>query len=205
MPQHGGPIDALGGVGRIAVGNGASGTCVNTTVGGPIASSIIIPPARILDPLRRIVERHWEEFGRHFSNRLDYESLKPEVALEMFESLQMKIRSPIIFAHAWFHHGPMSYQVIRGEEFQYFDPISISSTLTTNCIRIFLHEGSIITFRLCATEDGFNFRISVDKHEDSVFKMKYSRKTTLQPLINIAQEMCGIVEKTGKTQPDSSM
>ena len=90
---------------------------MNTTVGGPIASSIIIPPARILDPLRRIVERHWEEFGRHFSNRLDYESLKPEVALDMFESLQMKIRSPIIFAHAWFHHGPMSYQVEMTELF----------------------------------------------------------------------------------------
>ena len=43
-------------------------------------------------------------------------------------------------------------QVIHGEEFQYFDPWETTATLTTNCIRIFLHDGSIIVFRLCAAE-----------------------------------------------------
>ena len=66
---------------------------------------------RLANPLRRLLERHWEEFGRHYALRLDYEDLKPECALEMFERLQIKIRSPIVFVHAWFHYGPHSYQV----------------------------------------------------------------------------------------------
>ena len=70
---------------------------------------------RHANPLRRLLERHWEEFGRHYALRLDYEDLKPECALEMFERLQIKIRSPIVFVHAWFHYGPHSYQVAERE------------------------------------------------------------------------------------------
>ena len=79
---------------------------------------------RLSNPLRRLLERHWEKFGRHFAIRLDYVALKPESALEMFERLQIKIRSPIVFVHAWFHYGPHSYQV--GTRSRVTDPVRLS-------------------------------------------------------------------------------
>ena len=53
--------------------------------------------------------------------------------------------------------------------------------------------------------DGPNFRISVDKFEDSIFKMKYSRDVTLEPLVKIAEEMSGVVHFTGKESADSKV
>ena len=43
-------------------------------------------------------------------------------------------------------------QVVRGEEFEYMDPVEVTMTRATDCIRIFLHDGSIIAFRLCTAE-----------------------------------------------------
>jgi len=169
-----------------------------------LAEGVLTPaPDRVLNPVRVLARRHWDEFGRHLCVRMDYLDLNQKDALSMFEKLQIKIRSPIIFVHAWFHYGPHSYQVIHGEEFQYVDPVDISATMTTNCIRIFLHDGSIIAFRLCHAEDGVNFRIFVDKFEDSSFLSAYSRDATLLPLVKIAEEMCQVRVFTGKQVPDT--
>ena len=32
------------------------------------------------------------------------------------------------------------------------DPVEVTMTRATDCIRIFLHDGSIIAFRLCTAE-----------------------------------------------------
>ena len=64
-----------------------------------------------MDPLRHVIERHYEEYGRHFCTRLDYEALDPQDASDIFEALRIKIRTPIVFVHAWFHYGTHSYQV----------------------------------------------------------------------------------------------
>ena len=69
-------------------------------------------PVRVrLNPLRASADQFFEDYGRHLAVRLDYESLSARDALKIYEELQIKIRSPILFVHAWFHYGPHSYQV----------------------------------------------------------------------------------------------
>ena len=71
------------------------------------------PPTRPrvrVNPLRSSADQFFEVFGRHLAVRLDYD-LSSQDALEIYELLQIKIRTPILFVHAWFHHGPHSYQV----------------------------------------------------------------------------------------------
>ena len=76
--------------------------------------SLVDAAPRILNPIRRLMQRHSDEFGRHLCVRMDYVSLNPTEALNIFETLQIKIRSPIVFVHAWFHYGAHSFQVSGG-------------------------------------------------------------------------------------------
>ena len=57
-------------------------------------------------------------------------------------------------------------QVVRGEEFEYTDPVEVTMTRATNCIRIFLHEGTIIAFRLCTAEGMVRGRTAGFKRKD---------------------------------------
>jgi len=159
----------------------------------------------VSNPLRSLLNDHWAQFGRNYHVRMDYDACDVSKAIEMFEKLQIKIRTPILFAHAWFHYGPHSYQVIRGEDFEYVDPVTSTVALSssiTNCIRIFLHDGSTIVYRLCNADEGANFRIHVNKRETSMFKMWNSRDKTLEPLVNIAVEMAEVNHFLGKAEPD---
>ena len=92
----------------------------------------------------------------------------------------------------------MSY----ADEFCYEDSID-SSISSHQGIRIGFENGSRIVFRLSGTGTvGATLRIYIERFEPDITKHDQEAQIALAFLIDLAEQLCEVKQRTGRTEPD---
>ncbi|BAQ61168.1 phosphoglucomutase [Geminocystis sp. NIES-3708] len=146
------------------------------------------------ESVEKIVKSHWQEYGRNFYSRHDYEEVASEGANELvnhvksqFETLKGK------------QFG--NYTVAYADDFSYTDPIDGSVTENQG-IRIIFTDNSRIIIRLSGTgTKGATLRIYLESYEPDVTKHDLDTQEALKDLINITEEIVQIKKFTNRDIP----
>ena len=138
-----------------------------------------------------IVQQHWQEYGRNYYSRHDYEAVESDLANTMMTGLQEKVQ------HL---QGTQlgSLVVSYSDDFCYTDPVD-NSISEHQGIRIGFSNGSRIIFRLSGTgTSGATIRIYYESYEINPDKMNQDTQDTLKELIEISLQVSELKEITGR-------
>jgi len=151
--------------------------------------------ARRRQSVADIVHDHWQQFGRDIYCRHDYEAVETDIANGIVEHLRSQL--PTLPGQAF-----GEYVVKYADEFSYLDPID-GSISKNQGIRIGFVNGSRIIFRLSGTGTvGATLRIYLERFEPDVTKHTQDAQVALSELINLAEQLCEVKKRTGRTEPD---
>jgi len=144
--------------------------------------------------VEEITREHWAHFGRNVYSRHDYEGIPGKAANGVMKQLRDSIKSL---------QGARlgSLQVRLCDDFSYTDPVD-GSVSAGQGVRILFNDDSRIVFRLSGTgTEGATLRIYLESFEPDVSKHYLDAQVALSELINIALEISGLRQRTGREQP----
>ena len=151
--------------------------------------------ARKRQSVADIVADHWQSYGRDIYCRHDYEAVDSTIANAIVAHLREQLSG---LPNQQFG----SYTVQYADEFSYTDPVD-GSVSKHQGIRIGFSDGSRIVFRLSGTGTvGATLRIYLEKYEPDTDKQHQDAQQALAELIDIAEQLCEVKKRTGRTQPD---
>jgi len=142
-----------------------------------------------------IVHEHWQTFGRDIYSRHDYEAVDSTIAKDIVEHLRSQLSAlpGQLFGE---------YEVSFADEFSYTDPVD-GSVSSNQGIRIGFTNGSRIVFRLSGTGTvGATLRIYLERFEPDATNHNQDAQAALVDLINLAEQLCEVKKRTGRTEPD---
>lgn len=150
--------------------------------------------ARKRQSVADIVTEHWEKFGRDIYCRHDYEAVENDIANGIVDHLRSQlVRLP---GQNW-----GEYTVKYADEFSYTDPVD-NSVSAQQGIRIGFTNGSRIVFRLSGTGTvGATLRIYIEKYQRDPEHLHQDSGIALQELVDIAEILCEVKKRTGRTEP----
>lgn len=141
-----------------------------------------------------LVNQHWQQFGRNYYTRHDYEGVPTEQAEALIQHLQTQLPS---LPKKKFGERVVSY----ADNFSYHDPID-NSIAEKQGIRIGFEGGDRIIYRLSGTgTEGATLRVYIESYEDSPDSLNQDTQTALSELIELANQLANIAELTGRTVP----
>ncbi len=144
--------------------------------------------------VEQIVQLHWQEYGRNYYSRHDYEGVETNKANMLISNLLATL--PTMKGKQF-----GNYQVDYADDFSYTDPIDHSVSHNQG-IRIGFTDGSRIVFRLSGTgTQGATLRVYLESYESEPAKQQSDPQTALASLIAIAEEVAQIRALTGREQP----
>jgi len=142
-----------------------------------------------------IVHEHWQKFGRDIYCRHDYEAIESPVADSIVEHLREQLTTLPGQSFG-------EYVVGYADEFSYEDPID-GSISKNQGMRVGFENGSRIVFRLSGTGTvGATLRIYIERFEADVTKHDQDAQEALSELIILAEQLCEVKKRTGRTEPD---
>jgi len=135
--------------------------------------------------VKDIVSRHWREFGRTYYSRHDYECLETEQAQAMMHALTSRLDTlPGTIING--------LEIYHADQFTYTDPID-QSVSSIQGLRILFKGHSRLVFRLSGTgTQGATLRLYLEHYEREVTRHQLDTQTTLAPLIEAADQLCGL-------------
>lgn len=142
-----------------------------------------------------IVHEHWQTFGRDIYSRHDYEAVDSTIAKDIVEHLRSQLSAlpGQLFGE---------YEVSFADEFSYTDPVD-GSVSSNQGIRIGFTNGSRIVFRLSGTGTvGATLRIYLERFEPDATNHNQDAQAALVNLINLAEQLCEVKKRTGRSEPD---
>ena len=144
--------------------------------------------------VEQITREHWHTYGRNFYTRHDYEGMEIAVAEEIMDDLRHKLtRLP--------GRDIGAYRVVLSDDFAYTDPVDHSSSQGQG-IRVGFEDGSRIIFRMSGTgTDKATLRIYMERFEPNPTRHQLDTKDALADQIKIANELSGILHRTGRGAP----
>ncbi len=141
-----------------------------------------------------IVIDHWKEYGRNIYSRHDYDAIDATLANNIIDDLHSRFISLM-------GHGFGAYCIEKADDFSYTDPID-NSISKNQGIRILFTDGSRIIFRLSGTgTEGATVRIYLEKFEPNQALQSVDTQEALADLIDIAEMLTGLKEKSGRSGP----
>ncbi|WP_174803817.1 alpha-D-glucose phosphate-specific phosphoglucomutase [Martelella limonii] len=141
-----------------------------------------------------IVKKHWAEYGRNYYSRHDYEGIDTEAANGLMDALREKLET---LPGTTFR----GLTVAEADDFAYHDPVD-GSVSRRQGIRILFENGSRVVFRLSGTgTSGATLRVYLEHYEPDPAKHDADTQETLSDLIAYAEDVAGIAERTGRTEP----
>lgn len=144
--------------------------------------------------VEQIVREHWATYGRNYYTRHDYEDLESSIANEIMADLGNKV-------HELKGKRIGEQTIVISDDFSYTDPVDMSVTEHQG-IRICLDNGARMIFRLSGTgTGGATMRIYIESYEPDPAKHNEDPQTFLAPLIKVANELSGILKRTGRGAP----
>jgi phosphoglucomutase len=140
-----------------------------------------------------LVQHHWSVYGRDLFTRHDYEAIDSDCAAAMMEQLTSSLEALVgqTFSGA---------TVTLADQFSYADPVD-GSVSHNQGVRILLDNGGRVVVRLSGTGTaGATLRVYLDQYtqDESI----NDTQSALQPLITLANQLIGIEQFTGRTEPD---
>jgi phosphoglucomutase len=141
-----------------------------------------------------VVLEHWQQFGRNYYSRHDYEGIDKTAAEELMQHLQEQLPSLPETKLG-------SFVVEYADNFSYTDPVDGSVT-SNQGVRIGFSDSSRIIFRLSGTgTSGATLRLYMEKFEPDPAQHELNTSTVMAPLASIAEELGEIQIRTGRTEP----
>jgi len=151
------------------------------------------------ESVESIVRDHWRRFGRDIYSRHDYEGIDAAAANALIADLRAQIAS---FPGRSFERGDGDRStVVAADDFAYTDPVD-GSVATQQGIRIFFDDDARIIFRLSGTgTEGATLRIYLERFEPDPARQDVETQTALASLVEIADRIAGVRERTGRKAP----
>jgi phosphoglucomutase len=141
-----------------------------------------------------IVIEHWQEFGRNYYTRHDYEEIPTEQAQQLMQHLQNQLAD---LPGQHFNGRTVSY----ADNFSYLDPVD-QSTSANQGIRIGFEGGDRIIYRLSGTgTQGATLRVYIESYQDDQNRLLDETQQALSELIELAESLAMITQLTGRTTP----
>lgn len=137
--------------------------------------------------VEQIVKEHWEQFGRNYYRRYDYENLETEAANKIFERIESQF--PVFVGEA---------EGNTAVNFTYTDPVD--GSVSKNQGYIFKYQdGSRFVFRKSGTgSSGATIRIYLEKFSEN---SDQDVTQALKEISDRALELCQIHELSGRSSP----
>lgn len=137
-----------------------------------------------------IVKGHWQEYGRNYYTRHDYEEVDLNAANSMMSDLRAKLPSLV-----------GQYSIEKADDFSYDDPVDGSRT-TGQGLRLLLENGARVIYRLSGTGTaGATLRVYMEKYEADEKLHGLETQLALTDLIALSHNAAGIEKYTGRQQP----
>ena len=145
--------------------------------------------------VEEITRSHWQRYGRHYYTRHDYEAIDTNVADTLMQNLRTMATSLAGKEYA-------GNKVLLCDDFSYTDPVDHSITEHQG-IRILFEDESRIVFRLSGTgTEGATLRIYIERYVSDVTQHDLSTQTALAELIDIANSIADIKNRSQRERPD---
>ena len=146
------------------------------------------------ESVEAILRDHWQTFGRNYYSRHDYEGVDSAAANGLIAHLRASL--PTLPGQTF-----DGATLASADDFAYTDPVD-GSVSTAQGIRIGLHDGSRIVFRLSGTgTEGATLRVYLERFEPDPTRHAIETQAALAPLISLADALAGIRERTGRERP----
>ena len=142
-----------------------------------------------------IVTAHWQQYGRNYYCRHDYEGIDSEAANQLVDALRERLPQ--------LQGGQLDgLDVAYADDFSYTDPID-GSVSQHQGVRIGFANGSRIVFRLSGTGTvGATLRVYLESYEPDPSRQQMDPQVALAPLIATANSLAEIEHRTGRATPD---
>jgi phosphoglucomutase len=141
-----------------------------------------------------IVHELWRLYGRNYYTRHDYEAVDSAAANGLVDALRARTATL---------PGQKlgAYTVAYADDFRYLDPID-DSVSEKQGIRIGFQDGSRIVYRLSGTgTEGATLRVYIEAYEADPARHDLDTQQALAELIQIANSLAEIRERTGRNEP----
>ncbi len=141
-----------------------------------------------------IVNEHWQEYGRNYYSRHDYEAVDSDSANQLMALLRDKVST--------LTGTPLGKLTVSySDDFCYTDPVD-QSVSEHQGIRIGFTDGSRMVFRLSGTgTSGATIRIYYESYQSNPDNMHQDTQEALQELIQLSLELSQLEQLTGRTEP----
>ncbi len=144
--------------------------------------------------VEELMREHWQNYGRNYYSRHDYEGVDSDGANTLITNLRNAI--PTLKGKKF-----GNYEVEYSDDFSYTDPID-GSVSKQQGVRIGFTDGSRIVFRLSGTgTQGATLRLYLESYEADSAKHNLDPQEALGELIAIADEVAKVKELTGMDKP----
>ena len=145
-------------------------------------------------PVKDIVDKHWQQYGRDYYSRHDYEAVDSAIAAQLFEDLTASL--PSLRGESF-----GEYSIADADEFSYTDSID-GSISQHQGIRVLFNNDARIIFRLSGTgTEGATLRIYFEQYEEDESRHHLDPQVVLSGLIDIAESISGVKRLTGRVEP----
>ncbi len=142
-----------------------------------------------------IVTAHWQQYGRHYYSRHDYEAINSKKADGLMDALRARLPA---LPGSQLDGRTVGY----AEDFRYTDPID-GSVSEHQGIRIGFADGARIVFRLSGTGTvGATLRVYIEAYEVDPSRQQLETQAALAELISTAGRLAEIQPRTGRDAPD---
>ena len=139
-----------------------------------------------------IVTQHWQEYGRNYYMRHDYEGVETEAAQAMFTELRRSAGSLV-------GQTFKGQRVSAADDFSYRDPVD-GSVSEQQGIRVIFESGSRLVFWMSGTgTQGATIRLYIERYEESA--LDGEPDGMLADLVEIAETVACIRQHTGRDAP----
>ncbi|MCK5902515.1 MAG: alpha-D-glucose phosphate-specific phosphoglucomutase [Cocleimonas sp.] len=144
--------------------------------------------------VKNIVLQHWQEYGRNYYTRHDYENIPVDAANTLFNHLYQHLET---LPKQQFG----DYTISDADDFRYEDPID-QSISEKQGIRILFDNDARIIFRLSGTgTEGATLRVYIEKYVTNNNQFEIETQTALAPLIKIATHIADIKQQINRDEP----
>ena len=141
-----------------------------------------------------IVEQHWQEYGRNYYTRHDYEAIPTDIAKQLMADFETK-------SVALVGQSLAGKTVDYADNFSYTDPID-NSVSNNQGLRLGFTDGSRIILRLSGTgTEGATLRVYIESYENDANKLHQETQSALLDLIEVTNDLAEITTRTGRTEP----
>ncbi|MEA1084651.1 alpha-D-glucose phosphate-specific phosphoglucomutase [Sphingomonas sp. CD22] len=142
-----------------------------------------------------IARDHWATYGRNYYARHDYEGVESARADALMAELRGKLGTLTGTEVA-------GLRIAAADDFAYTDPTD-GSVSRNQGVRILFEGGSRVVFRLSGTgTSGATLRVYLERYEPAGGDLDRETGEMLADIVAAADAIAGIVQHTGRTEPD---